>query len=313
VIRAACCYTSAGTTAVVCAVLTQANCTARQGTWSANAATCVPFPCTQPVRGACCLPLASNATTVVCIVTTAADCTVRQGTYKGNNTVCTSATCPQPTPRGACCTANPAGTAACAVLTQADCAAANGTYRGNNTACSNDICVPRGACCNPAIVTGANVNCVITTQAACANLQGTWQAGVSCDAANCPQPPARGACCVTTPNGLLCSVRTQVQCTLAGGVYRGDGVPCAASTCPRPCVCDWDHSGAINSIDLHNYLTDFLAGNADINGDGQTNLIDLNAFLDCYQRPPASCAPGGGPILIGGDGAPVGSTGAGRD
>jgi hypothetical protein len=78
-------------------------------------------------------------------------------------------------------------------------------------------------------------------------------------------------------------------------------------------VCDWDHSGSITQADLHAYLTDFLAGNADITGDGHTDINDLTAFVDCFQHPPASCSAGGPPILIGGDGAPVGSNGAGRD
>jgi hypothetical protein len=180
-------------------------------------------------------------------------------------------------------------------MTAADCAAANGSYRGNGTVCSNDICLPRGACCNP-LATTANTNCVVTTAAVCANLNGVWHAGVGCDAAMCPPPGPRGACCrmVASNAASFCSILTAAQCAAAQGVYRGDGTACTPSTCVRACVCDWDHSGSITPIDLHMFLTDFLAGNADVNGDGHTDIADLNAFIDCYNHPPASCAGTGG-------------------
>lgn len=90
---------------------------------------------------------------------------------------------------------------------------------------------------------------------------------------------------------------TEAACADRQGHFNGANSICSATSCQRPCICDWNHSGGVTSADLHAYLTDFLAGNADVNGDGQTDLSDLNAFLDCFNHPPASCSPGPGPIL----------------
>ena len=45
--------------------------------------------------------------------------------------------------------------------------------------------------------------------------------------ATCPQP-ATGACCARDGT---CSVRTNLQCTAAHGIYRGDNVTCASAGC----------------------------------------------------------------------------------
>ena len=153
------------------------------------------------------------------------------------------------------------------------------------------------------MVSATTTNCFVTTQAICTGLHGQWHAGETCDAAACPPPPARGACCVSAAvAGPVCVFVTSATCTTLNGHYTADGTACSPTACPRPCICDWDHSGTITSADLHAFLTDFLAGNADINGDGQTNLADLNEFLDCYNHPPASCNP---PILAGWPGLPA--------
>jgi hypothetical protein len=190
-------------------------------------------------------------------------------------------------------------------MTQAACTAAQGSYRGNGTTCANDICVPRGACCNPTLSPTIS-NCISSTQAVCANLHGTWNSGVSCEAANCPPPTPRGACCASAINGVAtCEVVTEAACADRHGHYNGNGTSCTATSCPHPCVCDWNHSGSVTSADLHDFLTDFLAGHADINGDGVTDVADLNAFLECFNHPPASCTP---PLpILGGDGIIGGS------
>lgn len=100
-----------------------------------------------------------------------------------------------------------------------------------------------------------------------------------------------------SPNGPTCVVTTQARCVDAQGTYRGDNVACAPTTCPRPCTCDWDRSGAITPVDLTTFITDFLAGTADFNGDGRTDNVDLVEFINCYTNPPASCGPNSGPVL----------------
>lgn len=294
--RGACCYNSSTSTATVCAILTHAQCTARNGSFRGNGSSCVPFPCPQPVRGACCVS-AAGTNGVVCIFITQAECTARHGHYRGDNVACTNTTCPQPTPTGACCIAAAVTPFVCQVLTQAACTTANGTYRGHGTNCSGDICVPRGACCNPSLSTNVS-NCMITTQAVCTRLGGTWTSGGVCAATTCPPPPARGACCINNPNGTFCSILSQAQCTHRNGAYQGNASACTPTTCPRPCVCDWNQSGSITPADLTAFLTDFLAGNGDVDGDGDTDVADLNAFLSCYQNPPPSCfAPAPAPLL----------------
>src|SRR5262245_38838761 len=43
-----------------------------------------------------------------------------------------------------------------------------------------------------------------------------------------------GACCVTTPNGMQCLIRTQAQCAELNGVYHGDGSACSPTLCGPP-------------------------------------------------------------------------------
>lgn len=90
---------------------------------------------------------------------------------------------------------------------------------------------------------------------------------------------------------------TEAGCADRHGTFGGANSICSPTSCPRACVCDWNHSGTITSADLHDFLTAFLAGSADVNGDGHTDLADINAFLECFNHPPASCTTNPGPIL----------------
>jgi hypothetical protein len=50
----------------------------------------------------------------------------------------------------------------------------------------------------------------------------------------------------------------------------------------RICLCDWNHSGGINSQDFFDFLSDFFGQNADFNRDAFTNSQDFFDFLTCF-------------------------------
>ncbi len=58
---------------------------------------------------------------------------------------------------------------------------------------------------------------------------GDWIMRMSWSPVNCS--PGTGACCL--PNGT-CDIRSQGDCTLAGGTYQGDDTTCGGVNCPPP-------------------------------------------------------------------------------
>ena len=101
-----------------------------------------------------------------------------------------------------------------------------------------------------------------------------------------PQP--NGACCL---HGNGCQIRTEQACTLAGGIYKGDDVPCTPSPCAHPG--DLNCDGSVDFKDINPfvlYLSNFsdwqttYAGcppeNGDTNGDGTyPSFRDINPFV----------------------------------
>lgn len=87
-------------------------------------------------------------------------------------------------------------------------------------------CIPTGACCFP------DGSCAVLTAANCAAQGGTYAGdGVTCAAAQCPQPME--ACCF---NDGSCVVVLLGQCP-QGSIPQGNGSTCATANCP-------DYTGA---------------------------------------------------------------------
>jgi hypothetical protein len=45
----------------------------------------------------------------------------------------------------------------------------------------------------------------------------------------------------------------------------------------------------VNDADLIAFLAAYHAGNADVNGDGVTDINDVITFMECYEAPGAGC------------------------
>lgn len=54
--------------------------------------------------------------------------------------------------------------------------------------------------------------------------------------------------------------------------------------------CDWNLDGVLNNHDLGAFVNDWMAGNADFNGDGATNMLDLQQFIQCFSNRPVGGA-----------------------
>ncbi|HUN82643.1 MAG TPA: hypothetical protein VMV81_14155, partial [Phycisphaerae bacterium] len=108
-----------------------------------------------------------------------------------------------------------------------------------------------------------------------------------------------GACCL--PDGT-CSSQTYVNCFEAGGVYRGDLVPCSGGSCPTACgggTGDMDNNCVVNGRDIQRFVNCVLASDtsagcrcADTNDDGVPTTADIPGFVNIV----LNGGGGGGPV-----------------
>jgi hypothetical protein len=173
------------------------------------------------------------------------------------------------------------------VVTAEVCRNRQGVFRGPNTACEGTTCTPppapTGACC----VRGNDgaVTCEVVTQLQCAQRNGFYRGnGSACGDGACTPPPApTGACCVQGKDGASCSITTFEACRTAGGNWGGRGSTCETINCNGVCSCDWNDDNRLNGEDFRTFLEDYRAGNADFDGDNDTDESDLRAFINCVR------------------------------
>ncbi|HEY5657110.1 MAG TPA: multicopper oxidase domain-containing protein, partial [Myxococcota bacterium] len=82
-----------------------------------------------------------------------------------------------------------------------------------------------GACC----AADGSCSVVLDPGGACTAPSEYQGAGTSCDPNLCPQPT--GACCIADALGT-CDELTAVDCSAAGGTFKGEATSCAATECP---------------------------------------------------------------------------------
>ncbi len=250
------------------------------GDWVMRA-TWTSLSCT-PGVGACCLPDGS------CIIATTTDCTNANGTFKGDGTTCDTAGCtaaPQ-----ACCFPSTGG---CLNLSPADCTLAGGVPGGVGTTCATYTCFPKGACCLP---DGSCIDNISPTN--CASLSGTYKGNnTTCGTVTCPPPT--GACCFSTG---FCLALSETDCSNAGGSWGGIGTDCAdgngngtADDCEADCPSDVNGDGESDVLDFLDFLDAFgtcenmpapcngsTGVNADFNLDDFVDVLDFLDFLDAF-------------------------------
>jgi hypothetical protein len=103
-----------------------------------------------------------------------------------------------------------------------------------------------------------SIHCIVVTRETCEREGGDYRGdGTTCGNDTCGGEPARGACCIRSPAGVVCLVLTAEHCEREGGQYLGDGTSCNNQGC---------------------------APRADLNGDGHTGLEDLAVLLANFGR-----------------------------
>ena len=135
---------------------------------------------------------------------------------------------------------------------------------------------PTGQCCLAGGV------CQVLTETACGALAGAWTAGAVCDAGACAGA-LTGACC----NGAACSVQTQAECLVLGGVFRGAMTTC---TTGEPdnfiecCRANFDEENGIAVPDIFAFLSAWFGQDerGDFNENGQFDVPDIFAFLSAW-------------------------------
>jgi hypothetical protein len=87
---------------------------------------------------------------------------------------------------------------------------------------------------------------------------------------------------VPTPAGRVCSILNARECVALHGRWRGPNTTCD-NACTLPANCDWNQDGTNDIQDLIDFLGDYRNGDADFNGDGVTNQLDMLAMIDCIR------------------------------
>jgi len=125
------------------------------------------------------------------------------------------------TPLGACCLTDLDLDSAPELcennFTEAACDSVGGLYRGDGSVCAAFCEDGSAACCL------ADGTCVVLGAGNCAAVGGAFNAGLSCTAAACPQPPVEtGGCCM----GDTCTQISRTECLTTNGSYLGDEFDC---------------------------------------------------------------------------------------
>ncbi len=211
-----------------------------EGTWLGPNTVCDAQSCILPTR-ACCLPAPDKS----CIETDQADCEAQGGTY-----YTWASDCDQLSGGGVDC--DPVG--ACCIdemcwpqqLTEGDCVMFGGAWKGAGTNCAvvPDLCIPTGACCNP-----ATLGCLAPTfEDDCLSLTGFFWLGADTDCAN--DGPPDSACAAAAPCDGDC---TGPQGVPDGEVGISDFLAILASWGTIG-ACDWAPNGGNAQVGVEDFL-----------------------------------------------------------
>lgn len=159
--------------------------------------------------------------------------------------------CPEPPQaEGACCLP----TGECIITPPDQCA---GEYLGDGTVCVPNPCDQPAACCFE------DGSCADLLETDCVAQGGIYHAEwVSCDVAECPQPPVPAACCFEDGS---CLDLFEADCVAQGGIYHPEWETCAVAQCP---VVPPTGACCIDGVCTEITESECLAGNGIYFGDG---------------------------------------------